>query len=293
MASDARSREARRQRIVDRGTDRLALITGRIQTLPDAPLTPTPTPPSSNTPRPQSSQSLHADQLIHPPRQLLLPIPEKNDKVDKLEQPSFTNPDFSSEDAQINKNHAAAAVESLIPDPKPSTQSSENVFSEVAERPQTSSVRSLSRTPQISQPQTWKHMVPFTPKQISSSVSESESLRNFCSFIVASMVVLSYAGFPILRCSLIKKVIFFQPLFLLLLTNITIVAAPLLGEQQQEGTERRARVSDEASAEGPGMAEQLGDVLEIGLLVQKVVGALFMDCSIYSVIVITGLALFH
>uniref|UniRef100_A0A7N1A9M3 Uncharacterized protein n=1 Tax=Kalanchoe fedtschenkoi TaxID=63787 RepID=A0A7N1A9M3_KALFE len=287
MASDLSSREARRKRIVDRGTDRLALITGRIQTLPDAPPTPTPTPPSSVTPRPQSSHSPDADQPIHPPRPLLEPIPERNEKVDKVEEPPFTNPDFSNEESQINKNHAAAAVESRTPDPKPSIQSSANIFSESVERPQSSSVRS------VSQPQTWKHMLPFTPKQISSSVTESESLRNFCSFVVATMVVLSYAGFPILRCSLIKKVVFFRPLLLLLLTNITIVVAPLLGEQQQEGAERRVRESDEASAEGPGMAEQLGDALEIGLLVQKVVAALFMDCSIYSVIVISGLSLFQ
>lgn len=41
------SRDARRRRIVERGTDRLALITGRIQTLPSPPSSSAPETPSS------------------------------------------------------------------------------------------------------------------------------------------------------------------------------------------------------------------------------------------------------
>ncbi|CAM8970486.1 unnamed protein product [Rhodiola kirilowii] len=278
MASEANSREARRRRIVDRGTDRLALITGRIQSLPDA----------SSITLHQSSQSPDADSPIHIPES----IHASSETNEKVKESPFSDTNFTNEEAQSSKNHAATAVQSHIPDPKPSIQSSENVFSASFERPQSTIAHSVSGTAQMSQPRARKPRLPFTPRQISSSVTESESLRNFCSFIVASMVVLSYAGFPILRCSLIKNVILFRPLFLLLITNITIVVAPLL-EGKQGGRESSARESDETSVEGPGMAEQLGNALEIGLLVQKVIGALFMDCSIYSVIVVSGLSLFQ
>lgn len=40
MATASGSRDSRRRRIVDRGSDRLALITGRIQTLPSPPTSP-------------------------------------------------------------------------------------------------------------------------------------------------------------------------------------------------------------------------------------------------------------
>ncbi|XP_054783786.1 uncharacterized protein LOC129290806 isoform X2 [Prosopis cineraria] len=59
VASSPRSAEGRRKRIAERGSDRMALITGQIQTLPPLP------PPPPPTPSPRSSPRFHL-----PPRHL-------------------------------------------------------------------------------------------------------------------------------------------------------------------------------------------------------------------------------
>ncbi|OMO91003.1 hypothetical protein COLO4_18713 [Corchorus olitorius] len=44
------------------------------------------------------------------------------------------------------------------------------------------------------------------------------------------------------------------------------------------------------SADDNNWAEQLSKTFEVGLVVQKVIDAVFMDCSVYAVIVICGLS---
>lgn len=135
------------------------------------------------------------------------------------------------------------------------------------------------------------HRKIFTPNQISSAVAASEITRICCSLAAAFFVFLSYIGPPILGSYLIKNVVLFRPLYLLLVTNISIVLAHLLLEKQK-GVISSGKEADSSSLIAAfGLAGQLGKALEVGLVLQHVVGALFVDCSVYSIVVICLLSL--
>lgn len=124
----------------------------------------------------------------------------------------------------------------------------------------------------------------FSPKRLRPAITSSEKTRNYCAFIAALLVLLSYAGFPILSSDVMKNIILFRPLFLLIVTNITIVVAPFLLEKVKQKEQRRSSTSD------AGFANQIGTILEWGMLMKTGLSALFMDCSIYSVVVVCGMS---
>ncbi|OIW08379.1 hypothetical protein TanjilG_03055 [Lupinus angustifolius] len=73
------------------------------------------------------------------------------------------------------------------------------------------------------------------------------------------------------------------PLYLVLVTNLTVVFAKLLSTKNI----RRYAIS---SGGDQGDA-QLVRALEFGLVLQNVVDAFFMDCSVYAIVVVCGLSL--
>lgn len=104
-------------------------------------------------------------------------------------------------------------------------------------------------------------------------------------------MVASYLGF-----SLIKSVISFRPLYLVLLTNSTVVVARLFvsGKQIGFGRSRRRQNNDaDSSSSSSEWDAQLAKTLEIGLVVQSVLDAVFMDCAVYAIVLICGLSLVH
>lgn len=130
----------------------------------------------------------------------------------------------------------------------------------------------------------------FAPKAVKLEISLTESIRTLCSLGVAILVVLASVGFPILGSSFVKNVIFCRPLYLLLLTNITIVVSRLLEKQRGFGGPEQQATSNLSVSEN-GLADQLGNALQLGFLLQDVIGALLIDCSIYAITVICGLSL--
>lgn len=154
---------------------------------------------------------------------------------------------------------------------------------------QNSSASTLSLDQRLEH-QTQRHRF-FTPNQISSAITASEDTRLLCSVTIALLVVLSYQGFPLLGSYIIKTIISFRPLYLLLLTNVTVVLARLLFYKQR-GFERAAQDENETSSlNGFGWAEQVSRSLETGLVMQRALNAVFMDCSVYAIVVICGLSL--
>ncbi|CAN4076566.1 unnamed protein product [Withania somnifera] len=121
----------------------------------------------------------------------------------------------------------------------------------------------------------------FAPNKISSAIAASESIRFNFSLVAAILVLVSY------NSHFFKLVIFFRPLLLLMLTNISIVIARLLAEEAGSQKNQKAAANGIPSA---GMVDQIGKALELGLLLQSVMGAVFMDCSIYSITVVCGLS---
>lgn len=124
----------------------------------------------------------------------------------------------------------------------------------------------------------------LTMGQISSAITASEHIRMFSSVAAALLVILSYIGFPILGWGSIRSILLFRPVYLLLLTNITIALARLILETQGGLVFALPKFSGDT-------LDQVGKALEAGLLFKNVSGALFVDFGIYAVVLICGLPL--
>lgn len=175
-----------------------------------------------------------------------------------------------------------------------STETAKVSSFDVEIRRQSSERTSIVENPQLPASSTDGHRQSCTSKliclqDVSSSIAATEGTRTLCSLAMAILVVFSYMGFPIVGTHILKSIISFRPLYLLLLSNITIVIAQLL--DKYKGLQSPDQQSIRPSVGEDGMFDQLGNVLEIGITLQNVMGALFVDCSIYSITVICGLSL--
>lgn len=286
----ANPREARRRRILERGSDRLALITGQIQSLPSSSAAPPPYDENMNS----SSQPLTSSlQDLRPPRiSDQLTVSREKDKL--------VGSTLQHNDPQISARSSAyygTSTASLL-------SKSNEIETAVASTPEDGGralphfTPSEGRDPSLS---TFARDQPTKPKppllssfslnELSSAISESEKTRLCISAIIAFVVVASYVGFPYLGQSLLRIVFGSRPLYLVLLTNATVVLGRLLFTKQ-----KGFRVSDRGQGqvnppEGQSSVEQIGKVLEAGLVAQKAMGAIFMDCSVFAVIVVSGLSL--
>lgn len=270
----------------------MALITGRIQTLP---------PPDKNARSedadPLDQPSIPNDQDLQPqiPNQATV-SPHGED-----EEPSSLLPEH---DAINNGSQTTDNGGGNVPPPLHKFETSVEAIrvpaSEVNGKVRSSLVSSVDQNPSASTVGSEPHVAQqtrghkfFTSSQINSAIAASGKMRLLCSVTVALLVLLSHLGFPLPGTYIIKSVISFRPLYLLLLTNVTIVLAHLLSGKQRR-FERAARVDNEATRlDGYGWAEQVSWGLEKGLVMQKAFDAMFMDCSIYVTIVICGLSVAH
>ncbi|KAI3738118.1 hypothetical protein L2E82_28137 [Cichorium intybus] len=265
----ARDAAARRRRIAERGAERLALITGRVQPTSSSPLPPSSvaqSDPPSSAPCPPSI-SRNPDQL---------PLSDENN------------------DSPLNKDPAS---DDVIEDVKPVTHNHKTI-TETSTQESLAPIKTQSfpttitqQTPTISTSNNFqksKSQTSFgqtlTPNRLSPAITSSQNTRTICSIIAAMLVLLSYAGFPILGSNFVKYIVLSRPLVLLLLTNITIVAAPVLLEKVNREGYRRSLTGD------VGFGGQLGMALEWGLLMKSGLSGLFMDCSVYSVVVVCGMS---
>ncbi|KAM3380261.1 putative protein isoform X1 [Capsicum galapagoense] len=128
----------------------------------------------------------------------------------------------------------------------------------------------------------------FSLRDINSCILISENKRVVCSVMISFIVVLSYAHLP---HSIAKSNSFIasRPLYILLLTDLTIVVARIV---------RKEVVPDEARDQDGEPEKDFGHnwdgariILEYGLVLYQTVRAIFIDCSFYLVIVICGLSL--
>jgi len=280
---------------VERGADRLALIAGRIQTLP-----PSHDENTANAASDPSSQPLLSnDQDLQPQVSNQTTVsPQGEDKApgslllerDPISNASQTNVYDGGSDLPPSLNKSETCIEALITPATPAAEVNGKVQPTLVSSIDQNSSDSTFASEQHLQQQIQQHRF-FTPKQISSAIAASENIRLLSSVTVALIVVLSYLGFPLLGTYIIKSIISFRPLYLLLLTNVTVVLAQLLFGKQR-GFQRAARDENEnTQPNGYGWAEQVSRTLETGLVMQKAFDAVFMDCSVYAITVICGLSL--
>ncbi|KAA8521765.1 hypothetical protein F0562_012438 [Nyssa sinensis] len=291
---ETNNREARRRRIADRGSDRLALITGRIQTLPSSSTSLEPEPHHSQTAScPPSIFDDHHDFRTHLSDQP--PVPPHNE--DKSSRSLLPKHDTTPESGQFNASDGGSKTQPLLRKCETCTETLRAPAWEADGRVESSPISSTVQNSSISasdmehhfQPVTHSHKI-FSSSQISSAITASESIRFYCSVAVAILVVLSYVGFPIIG-SLMRSIIMLRPLYLLLLTNISIVLAQLLLEKQRGFERVQQEANNDPSMGEYGMVEQVSKALELGLVLQNIMGALFMDSSVYAIVVICGLSL--
>ncbi|KAL8263364.1 hypothetical protein R6Q59_024713 [Mikania micrantha] len=243
LATNGGSAAARRRRIAERGAERLALITGRIQTLSSS-----------------SSSSSSSPLLPCPSSDQLPPTDENTDAILNTESPG---------------NDVVKDVRSVIDNSETITNNKIQTFPGTStEHNPTISTLNKSKKPESET----RLRKTFSPKQLRPAITASENIRIICSITVAVLVVLADAGFPIMRSDGIKNIILFRPLLLLLITNMTIVAAHFLLQNVKH-----------RSAGETGFANHIGTVLDWGLFVKTGSSAMFMDCSVYSVVVICGM----
>nr|XP_028949480.1 uncharacterized protein LOC103456051 isoform X2 [Malus domestica] len=244
------SREARRRKIMERGSDRLALITGRIQTL---------SPSSSLSSSPPPDPATHSEDTDLPSR------------------PSIS-PD------QIPRTH----VPDQIPVFTPEIEERRSSSSTVQDESPPSTVQNESRPSSLS----FEKPRLFTASRISGAIEASERIRIYISMAIAVLVVFSHLGFPLLGSKLVKTLMGFRPLYLVLVTNVTLVLARIFDSGQQRHHRVPAGIGEGQTMSGSEYewAERLGKALGIGLLGKKVLDALFMDCAVYAIIVVCGLS---
>ncbi|CAK7353400.1 unnamed protein product [Dovyalis caffra] len=252
-------RDSRRRKIVDRGADRLALITGQIHALPSE--------PTDDPSKLLNSQA---------------PLPHLSDQItDGVSDSTLPN----HECATIAAGNGGSTVEPSSrryesgPEASiaPSAETSSKVESSLATPTVQKSTRSTSGTVQS--------LRSFaTPNEIISAIAASEKSRLRCSVVVALLVVLSHLGFPLLGSNFIRSIISFRPLYLLLLTNVTLVLAPLLLNKQR-GFKRAVEAENEIpSSGGSAWTEQAGNALEVAFVIQKASDAqpAFSDKTIHQ-----------
>ncbi|XP_043702898.1 uncharacterized protein LOC122653039 isoform X2 [Telopea speciosissima] len=286
-------RDARRRKIVDRGSDRLALISGRIQNLS-----------SSSTTQPHHSSTLSTPELFFDYQKLQSHRPTQSSvSFHGKEDASGTDSTKYEIRNEFASNAATGTMSRMEPHLKKCETSIDYLRTaplDISGKPPASITLSSSKAQKLStsmvdaeprsEPQQ-HHSRIFTANRISSSISASERTRLLCSIGIAIIVVLSHLRFPLLGSSFVRSTIAAGPVYLILLTDVTLVIARLLFEEKGHSRKAKEEATPEPSEDGCDWAEGLGKALEMGLILHKVIGAAFLDCSVYLVIIICGLSL--
>uniref|UniRef100_A0A0D9VJ50 Uncharacterized protein n=1 Tax=Leersia perrieri TaxID=77586 RepID=A0A0D9VJ50_9ORYZ len=287
--------ERRRRRLVERGSDRLAFITGQASSLPSDP------PPDS----PLSTVDAAASQILE---QQASAGGISGDKFSNITQVQKTEPTDRVPESQVSAKARQEIQDSdllrehkrnsTVPEIQPvnetplqrhgeetlSKRISHDRVATVPRREMEMRPRSVpSNQSNQAENAAWsveilKEYLNFTPHEITQAISATEYNRVLASVIVAFLVVLSNWGLDI-GGTITRVLVGTRPLLFLIITNITIVFTLLMES-------RDPNVRGRSAGSSLGSADSLGQMLEIGLLLQKSLGALVMDCSVCAVILI-------
>ncbi|KAH7565196.1 hypothetical protein ACOSP7_020565 [Xanthoceras sorbifolium] len=284
--------EARRRRIQDAGSDRLALITGRIQTLPPSPRTPAYSTSHLHA-RNESTPAVFFSQHDHEtPRTPF--FDQNNDGLDDATTFKMLKRDSSlgylkgntfdignKVDTKLHKiNTDREAMQApAVDDTKPETLPAKSVVQDTL-----NDEKQLLLEP--SKPNQNKL---FSSKRIHYCIINSEGTRSFCALVIAVLVVLSSINYPLLNIVSSENIVASRPLYILLLTDVMIVVAHVYLENRRELEEAEAERM-QSQEEGHNLVEAIV-LMERGLVVYQIIRGVFIDFSIYAVVVICGFSL--
>ncbi|KAM1077803.1 hypothetical protein ACFX2I_024944 [Malus domestica] len=271
---DNASREERRRRIVERGSDRMALITGRIQSLPP------PSPPPSPSVPPQSHRHNagtegKVDNRAGSPLQ----------KAHEARSEDVSRKDNVETGSQLDgpSSFKCDTITTSTMEPQGAGDTTAKIQTQLG----TSVVQKASTD---TEPASRRHTRArfFSSKRLNSCIVESECTRVVCSLIIAFLVVLSFADYALFGMNLVnsESVVASRPLYIILLTDVTIVFAWLWLVKREEVEEEGAA----GPQDGHNWVEAV-KLLERGLVVYQAIRGIFIDFSVYAVVVICGLSL--
>ncbi|KAJ8773507.1 hypothetical protein K2173_005753 [Erythroxylum novogranatense] len=263
------SRESRRKRILDRSGDRLAFITGRIQSLPSQSHLPDTSPQPSNSQAPVSFLSCQTSV-----KDEASVLPDHGPTIYPGNAGSIVEPEL---------NELATRI---LTSSSPTPDAADNEHSSLTSMVHQKLVTSASSSEQHVQPMTHKDIF-VSASQVSSAITATWRSRLVSTVAIALSVIFSHSGFPVLGSNLIKSIISFRPLYLVLLTNLTLVLAHLLSDRQRSIVRGEDRTP---STEKYEWTDQAGKALEVVLVIRKAMDAIFIDCSVYGIITICGLS---
>ncbi|XWS20314.1 hypothetical protein CRYUN_Cryun31cG0090000 [Craigia yunnanensis] len=131
----------------------------------------------------------------------------------------------------------------------------------------------------------------FSSKRLNSCIIASERTRSFCALLIALFVLLSYIDYPLLGMNIVRSesIVASRPLYIISLTDLTVVLGRMCLDKKgdsEEAEEENAR-SQNNRQNWKGAVK----LLDRGLVVYQTIRALFIDYSIYAVVVICGLSL--
>uniref|UniRef100_A0ACD5WKD4 Uncharacterized protein n=1 Tax=Avena sativa TaxID=4498 RepID=A0ACD5WKD4_AVESA len=299
MEGPPKANTRRRQRLVERGSDRLAFITGQASALPsdpysDSPLTSTAsshpsdggfsTEKVSNFQRPEHRHQLSEipptgeyrqekpKHKAHSSEGDLLQMFQINSAVPEI-QPVYEPLLRSRDDESINRktnDYVPASVQPPRRDVQPPRM-------DVETRP-----RSVPPSqPNQSDDSSWsletlKQLVEFSPHEITQAISATEFNRLMASILIAFIVVLSNWGLDV--GGIITRILVgTMPLVFLIITSITLVITYMMENKEARGRQ---------GGGGLGSADGLVLMLELGSVLQKASEALLIDLSVCAVIMI-------
>lgn len=128
----------------------------------------------------------------------------------------------------------------------------------------------------------------FSSKKLNASIISSEKTRSLSSLTIAAFVVL----LPRLNILSSDTILALRPLWLLILTDCAIVMSHLTMEASGGGLSHE--MEDEGKGKDGNNGENWSDaekLLERGVVVYQALRGMFIDCSLYMVVVICGVSL--
>ncbi|KAL7152482.1 hypothetical protein ABFS83_04G100300 [Erythranthe nasuta] len=251
-------KEQRRRKIISRGTDRMALITGRIQSLDPDPFSKS---SSFTTPRRDNPPAQHARSSSEP-GEALFQVDHSNggDEVADTVTRNYNEDEISE---VYNPGSSVSYLQKIEEKRAPPSTVNPN-------SPQKSLGYFLSS---------------ITLNEINFTIISSEDTRVICAVVLAILVVLSHINLP-QNVAKRQSLIVYRPLLVVLLTDLFIVARRLAPFAQIKKEDKNPRIEEDGDNWGGAFK-----LLELGLVLHQTIRAIFIDCSFYLVIVVCGLSL--
>ncbi|XP_022842652.1 uncharacterized protein LOC111366186 [Olea europaea var. sylvestris] len=287
-------REARRKRIMEGGSDRLALISGRVHSMDPLSSPNSFSGQSSTYSTPGDNYRGHAYSESDSGINNTVFFPDHRHGGDDTSNIQSRHDIFDDGDSQVKVTKFEAKVAEV------EQSEVKSVLTPLSAAKPGNEVESSLVATTVSKASYDANAKPFqkpfgnlfssrTPREINSCIITSENTRVFCSIVIAILVVLSHVNFP---CKVVKSksLIAWRPLYVVLLTDLMIVAARL-ALYVQRGSDKAEQDEEQRFQEDGHNWGSAIKLLEFGLVLHQTVRAVFIDCSFYLVIVVCGLSL--